>query len=125
MNSKTVEVPLVSELHDPPTAQQLIESVREWLQTDVLPQVEGRLQFHTRVAVNVLAMVERELELGRDQNMNYATGLAAFQCSSEAELAEKIRTGALLSQEAEVEEFVMNSVIEKLRVANSKYLRDE
>lgn len=120
-----VEVPLMSELHDPPTAQQLIESVREWLQTDVLPQVEGRVQFHTRVAVNVLAMVERELELGRDQNMNYATGLAAFQCSSEAELAEKIRTGALLSQEAEVEEFVMNSVIEKLRVANSKYLRDE
>ena len=115
----------VSELHDPPTARQLVESVREWLETDVFPQVEGRLQFHTRVAMNVLAMVERELELGEEQNENYAAGLAAFQCSSEAELAEKIRTGALLSQEAEVEEFVMNSVIQKLRVANPKYLRDE
>lgn len=119
------KVPHVSELHDPPTAQQLIESVREWLETDVFPQVEGRLQFHTRVAMNVLAMVERELEIGGEQNEHYAAGLVAFQCNNEAEFAEKIRTGALLSKEAEVEEFVLNSVKEKLRVANPKYLRDE
>ena len=115
----------MSEFHDPPTAQQLIESVRDWLETDVFPQVEGRLQFHTRVAMNVLAMVERELEIGGEQNEHYAAGLAAFQCNNEAELAEKIRTGALLSKEAEVEEFVLNSVKEKLRVANPTYLRDE
>jgi hypothetical protein len=69
--------------------------------------------------------VERELEIGGEQNEHYAAGLAAFQCNNEAELAEKIRTGALLSKEAEVEEFVLNSVKEKLRVANPKYLRDE
>ena len=76
----------MSELHDPPTAQQLIESVREWLETDVFPQVEGRLQFHTRVAMNVLAMVERELELGEVQKRDAqvlgrdATRVHYFKC---------------------------------------------
>ena len=53
--------------HDVPTAQQLIESVREWIERDVLGETTGRLQFHARVAINVLAMVERELELGPQQ----------------------------------------------------------
>jgi hypothetical protein len=48
--------------HDVPTAQQLVESVREWLERDVLTGTTGRLNFHARVAINVLAMVERELE---------------------------------------------------------------
>ncbi|MFM1791344.1 MAG: hypothetical protein RLZZ526_1671, partial [Actinomycetota bacterium] len=44
--------------HDVPTARQLVESVREWIEKEVAPAVTGRLQFHSRVAVNVLAMVE-------------------------------------------------------------------
>ena len=35
--------------HDVPTAAQLIESVREWLQNDVLAATSGRIQFHSRV----------------------------------------------------------------------------
>jgi len=47
--------------HDVPSAAQLVESVREWLQRDVLASTEGRLQYHARVAINVLSIVEREL----------------------------------------------------------------
>ena len=38
--------------------------MREYLERDVMPATEGRIAFHARVAVNVLGMVERELELG-------------------------------------------------------------
>ena len=61
--------------HDVPSARQLIESVREWIERDVAPAVSGRLQFHSRVAVNVLAMVERELESGADDAAELALGL--------------------------------------------------
>jgi len=111
--------------HDPPSAEQLVESVREWLETDVLPNVEGRLQFHTRVAMNVLAMVEREIALGGQQEVRHLAGLQAFECDSDAELAQKIRNHELDSRHSEVEAFVFSSVVEKLRVANPKYLRDD
>lgn len=109
--------------HDPPTAEQLIESVREWLETDVFPNVEGRLQFHTRVAMNVLSMVERELSLGETQEAQHRLGLATFDCETDEELSRKIREGELNNRYDEVEAFVFRSVEEKLRVANPKYLR--
>ena len=50
--------------------------MREWLERDVMPAVDGRLQFHTRVAVNVLAIVERELALGPAQAAAHRARLA-------------------------------------------------
>ena len=38
--------------------------MREFLERDVMPAVEGRVAFHTRVAVNALGMLEREADLG-------------------------------------------------------------
>ena len=43
--------------HDLPDAAGLVEAVREFLERDVMTATEGRVQFHTRVAVNVLGMV--------------------------------------------------------------------
>jgi hypothetical protein len=37
----------MSELHDVPSAAQLVEAVREWLERDVLTSTTGRVQFHT------------------------------------------------------------------------------
>ena len=64
--------------HDVPTAAQLIESVREWLEKDVLTSTTGRVQFHSRVAINVLAMVERELAVGGQQALDHAARLAGL-----------------------------------------------
>jgi hypothetical protein len=47
-----------------PTADELLEAVRAFLDDDLLPSLEGRLRFHTRVAVNVLDIVRRELADG-------------------------------------------------------------
>jgi hypothetical protein len=109
--------------HDPPTAEQLVEAVREWLETDVMPAVEGRLQFHTRVAVNILAMVEREMELGPEQADRHRANLDRLGFASDAELAAAIRRGECDDRITEIEEVVFSSVVEKVRVANPKYLR--
>jgi hypothetical protein len=47
-----------------PTASELLEAVREFLQGTVLPQTSGQLSFHARVAANAVAIVLRELEAG-------------------------------------------------------------
>jgi hypothetical protein len=108
--------------HDIPTAAQLVEAVREFLERDVMAATEGRVQFHTRVAVNVLGMVERELAAGAAQAAAHAEGLAGLGVRDEAELAAAIRDGRLDDRMAEVTAFVRRTVTDKLQVANPKYL---
>lgn len=114
--------------HDDPTAQQLVESVREWMERDVLAGTTGRLHFHTRIAINVLAMVERELQLGAQQAVDHAARLQGLGVADDAELAAAIRSGALLADDASAEVVraaVLDSVRDKLRVANPRYLADD
>ena len=111
-----------SNVHDMPSAEQLVESVREWLERDVLTGTTGRLQFHTRVAINVLAMVERELRLGQGQSAEHAARLAQLGCADDAELAARIRAGDYDHRLGEVRELVLADVRDKLAVANPKYL---
>jgi hypothetical protein len=111
-----------TEPHDVPSAGQLVEAVREWLERDVMPAVSGRLQFHTRVAVNVLAMVEREWELGQAQAVAHRERLDRLGCIDDADLARRIRDGTLDDRLDEVRDAVWASVRDKLAVANPRYL---
>lgn len=108
--------------HDSPTAAGLVEAVREFLERDVLDATEGRVRFHTRVAINVLGMVERELLLGSRQAADHAEGLQRLGVGSEAELAAAIRSGNLDDRVGDVTEFLRETVRAKLEVANPKYL---
>jgi hypothetical protein len=108
--------------HDAPSAEQLVEAVREWLKHEVMPVVEGRLRFHTRVAANVLAIVERELALGPAQAIAHTERLTSLGVSDETELAEKIRSGELDGRMDEVKAVVRATVRDKLAVANPRYL---
>lgn len=49
-------------MQDRPTAQELLKAARDLCERDLLPALTGRVQFHTRVLVNVLAILEREWE---------------------------------------------------------------
>ena len=108
--------------HDVPTAVQLVEAVREWLERDVAPEADGRFRFHARVAVNMLAMVERELVLGPDQAEAHVERLARLGVADDAELARRIRSGELDDRLDEVKAVVAASVRDKLTVANPRYL---
>ena len=108
--------------HDMPSAAALVEAVREFLERDVMSATSGRVQFHTRVAINVLGMVERELALGAGQAERHAAGLARLGFSSDAELAAAIRSGKLDERMGEVFRFVHDTVHDKLEVANPRYV---
>jgi uncharacterized protein DUF6285 len=55
-------------VHDRPSAAQLIAAVRDFLERTALPELRGHSAFHARVAANALAIVERELALGAEQD---------------------------------------------------------
>ena len=112
----------MSEPHDVPNASELIESVREWIERDVMSSTEGRLKFHARVAANVLAIVERELALGPDQAIAHRGRLEQLGVASDAELAASIRDGGFVDRGDELRGLLRESVEDKLRVANPRYL---
>jgi len=108
--------------HDLPSVAQLVEAVREFLEADVMTATDGRVQFHTRVAVNALRMVERELDLGAAQAEAHAADLARLGVADEADLAVAIREGRLDDRGDEVVEVLRRTVRAKLEVANPSYL---
>ncbi len=110
--------------HDVPTAGQLVEAVREFLERDVLPAASGRQRFHALVAANLLGMVERELADGPAQAEEHRTRLAALGFGSDRELALAIRAGELDDRYAEVRAALLESVAAKLAVANPAYLKE-
>jgi hypothetical protein len=112
----------VSDPHDVPTAVELVAAVREFLEGDVMPATDGRVQYHARVAANALSMVERELALGPEQRARHAAALGALGVASEAELAAAIRSGQLADRVDEVLAVVRATVRAKLEVANPRYL---
>ncbi|MEU8147735.1 DUF6285 domain-containing protein [Nonomuraea sp. NPDC048901] len=108
--------------HDVPSAAHLVAAVRDFLTDDVLPAVEGRVRFHTRVAINVLGMVEREIELGPGQAEEHGRRLAGLGVSDDAELAAAVREGRL--DDSGLVEALRDAVRAKLDVANPGYLGD-
>lgn len=108
--------------HDRPTAVELLEALHEWMERDLLPGVDGRLQFHTRVAINMIDIVRRELDLGPDQEARHQEVLSTFGMSDDAELAAAIRSGVFDSHLLEVLNRLRPVVEDKVRVANPRYL---
>ena len=109
--------------HDRPTATELLEALHEWMERDLLPGVDGRLQFHTRVAINMVDIVRRELELGSDQEARHQEALASFEMNDDEELATAIREGAFDTNLVDVLNRLRPVVEDKVRVANPRYLR--
>jgi hypothetical protein len=102
---------------DRPTARELVEAVREFLERDVLGATDGRVQFHVRVSVNALRMVERELARADDAGRT--------EREQQRALAAAIRDGSLDDRLDEVRAEVRAAVRGKLLVANPSYLPDD
>ena len=111
-----------------PTAGELLEAVREFLEHDALPALEGRPAFHARVAINTIAIVERELALGpandaaEQARLSTLLGHGGELDSLRAEVSSAIRSGALDDRRAEVLDALRASIRAALAVANPKYL---
>jgi aminoglycoside phosphotransferase (APT) family kinase protein len=109
-------------LHGRPTAAELVEAVREWIESDVRDATQGRVAFHARVAANALAIVERELAMAPAQVAAHEARLAGLGAVDDEALAAAIRTGGLDDRVEEVRDAVARSVRAKLEVANPRWL---
>jgi Domain of unknown function (DUF6285) len=124
-------------MQDRPTAGELAEAIREFLEEEILPELEdSRAQFRTRVAMNALNILERELEqeesllqaeherltrlLGED---HAAPGsleeLREQVLELNRDLAGRIRSGEVPDSTLEL---LRETTADKLRVASPKYL---
>ncbi|MFC5753451.1 DUF6285 domain-containing protein [Actinomadura rugatobispora] len=108
--------------HDAPSARELVEAVREFLERDVLGALEGRTRFHALVAVNALSIVEREMAEGPAQAERHRARLEALGYADDAALAAAIRAGETDGRHAEVKAALTEAVRDKLLVANPRHL---
>ncbi len=109
-------------LHGRPTAAELVAAVAEFLEADVRAATGGQVNFHARVAANVLRTVEREL-LGADGS-DVRAALAGLGFADEAGLAAAIRTGGLdKHSDKDVTACLRTLVRHRLAVAHPGYER--
>lgn len=127
-------------MQDRPTREELIDAVRSFLETEVVPALDGALKFHARVAANLLAVVGRELALEGEQldaewrrldallgSVARPAGLGELKdrlAARNEDLCRRIRDGEPPDEESRRAwlEHVRATVREKLAIANPKML---
>ena len=109
----------MSWLYGRPTAAELVAAVADFLDNDVRSATEGQVNFHARVAANVLRIVERELT---DESATEVTGrLGELGFADEAQLASAIRAGKLDDRAGDVLPILRAVVRHRLAVAHPGY----
>jgi aminoglycoside phosphotransferase (APT) family kinase protein len=117
-------LPAREALHGRPTATELVDAVRDHLVEKVAPQLEGSAGFHLKVAANALGIVARELREAPAMERALARRLAAVGVADEEALAAAIRDGRAQDQ-PEVAAAVRGIVVDRLRVANPRWLQGD
>jgi Domain of unknown function (DUF6285) len=111
-----------------PKAAVLLEAAVKYLETELMPTLDGYHRFQTRVTVNVLNTVRRELELRGAQAEAEHTRLVAMLGHDgevetlSVELAEKIRAGAIAIDDTALRAHVRQSLADALAVNNPKWM---
>ncbi len=109
----------MTDLHYKPTAAELVAAVAEFLEGEVRAETSGAVNFHARVAANVLRTVERELL--DDTADAPRAALSSLGFDDESALAAAIRTGGFDGHDDEVFPALRALVAHRLRVAHPGY----
>ena len=88
----------MSSLYGRPTAAELVAAVADFLEATCAAATDGQVNFHARVAANVLRTVERELLDDRRQSPRRCCSASP----TKPQLAAAIRAGDLDDRAAEV-----------------------
>jgi hypothetical protein len=131
-------------MQDRPTSVELLEAAADFVERELVPTIEGARQFQARVVANVMRIVAREIKmedplvraevkalarlLGRDApHLHSLDDLRAAAAAMGEELTARIRAGEAdaAGWRAEVLAVVRQSVEDKLRIANPRYLESD
>ena len=111
-----------------PKAAVLLEAAVKYLETELMPTLAGYHRFQTRVTVNVLNTLRRELELRGVQAVAERSRLVAMLGHDgdvealSVELAERIRAGAISIDDPALRAHVRQSLADALAINNPKWL---
>jgi hypothetical protein len=111
-----------------PDAKILLQAAVKYLEEELMPTLSGYYRFQTRVTVNVLTTVRRELELHDSQANAERARLAALLGhdgeveSLSRELADKIQAGAVAIDNPQLRGHIRESLREALTINNPKWL---
>jgi len=72
-------------MQDRPNREELLRGITYFLESEIVPVLEEPLRFHTRVAANLLKIIERELEQEEDHLRMEAQGLKKLLSCSPSE----------------------------------------
>jgi hypothetical protein len=112
---------------DRPHAPELLRAIREFLAADVLPKLEGRTQFHLKVAINSLAILERETTHGAKADAAELARLKALLGRDgslpelNAELARQLRAGLRDETDAALMAHLHATIADKIAISNPKW----
>ena len=114
-------------MQDQPSALELLQAVRSFIQDQAIPRLEGRAAFHARIAVNALAIVERGLEIGPAQDaaeqerLEALLGRPGSLDELNRELCRRIRAGELDLETPGLAEHLRETTLEKVAVDQPRY----
>lgn len=114
-------------MRDRPSAGELLTAVHEFLSDVAMPELTGRARFHARVAANVLAIVQREFELGSATDERELERLRNLLGRDESllvlnqELCERIRSGELGLEDAALTDHLWRTTLDKLAIDQPNY----
>jgi len=107
------------------TATELLEAVQTFMRDKLLPSLEGFNAYTTRVAVNSLGIVARQLENQAeleelDGVMAKALGLSAEQGSIASQISRLLKSGEL-SVDGDLYAYFKRRTLIKMAIDNPKY----
>ncbi len=114
-------------MREPPSTAELVDAVSEFLTREIAPTLSGRLAFHLRVAVNVLATIRREIELGPAADRAETARLAALLGVADdlealnAELCRRIAEGGFDPQDPALIEHLWATTLDTLAIDQPSY----
>ena len=112
---------------DVPRFDELLTGVRDFLRRDVMSETSGRLNFHARVAGNVLDIVLRELALGPDARARELGSLSRLLESDDElavlrwKLVEALRCGAMRLDRPGLADHLRTTVAGQVAIDQPKY----
>jgi hypothetical protein len=109
-------------------AADMLATIRDYVETEILPKLRDDKWFNLKIACNMLATVERELRLGPQANAEEAARLADLTNSRgtleelNRLLAEAIRYGKIAVDDPGLLDHLARTTADALRINNPQWL---